>query len=206
MSEPLLRVESADFGYSRAAPVLREVNLSVRPGEFLVLHGPNASGKTTLIRGLLGLVPQWGGQVTWTIPRERVGYVPQEIGVETAGPATALDMARLSRPFAWHRSRNAALKALERMGLAEAADMAFSELSGGQKRRAVAARALAATPSLLLLDEPTANVDAATMSDLEILLDRLCREENLAVLAVAHAAEWAPMARRIAVENGAVHG
>lgn len=203
---PLLSLRGARFGYRPGVPIVEEATLDLFPGDFVLLTGANGSGKSTLIRGLLGLTPWRDGRVAWGVPREQVGYVPQEAFLEAGGPATALDVVRCALPFAWGGGRENAGKALARVGLPDRAGTPFAHLSGGQKRRVLVARALAAEPAVILLDEPTANVDDETAARLETLLEDLCRREGRAVVAAIHDAGWGRSARRLRMEAGVLRG
>ncbi|MEV4757896.1 ATP-binding cassette domain-containing protein [Micromonospora sp. NPDC049559] len=160
-------------------PVLRDVSLTVTAGEVIAVLGANGSGKSTLIRAILGLVPLAGGSVelfgTPLRPRSRalrrqwarIGYVPQRLGAGSGVPATVAEVVgsgRLARrgilrpPGA--ADREAVTAALRAVGLADRAADPVATLSGGQQQRTLIARALAGQPELLVLDEPTAGVDA----------------------------------------------
>jgi zinc transport system ATP-binding protein len=170
---PALQVDTVSFSY-RDQPVLDCVSLEVAPGEFVALAGANGSGKSTLVRIVLGLLSPAQGTVRLLgeppnrlRDRWRVGYVPQRpVAVELL-PATVSDVVaagRLARRGWWRRpgpaDRDAVADALDVVGLAELARRPLSELSGGQRQRAFIAKALVTEPDLLVLDEPTAGVDA----------------------------------------------
>ncbi|GAA4462761.1 metal ABC transporter ATP-binding protein [Phytohabitans houttuyneae] len=157
-------------------PVLRDVSLCVTAGEVVAILGANGSGKSTLIRAILGLIPlRAGGISLFGTPlrrfREwhRIGYVPQRVGAGSGVPATVREVVasgRLARrgvlrpPGAADRAAVSA--ALEAVGLAERAGDPVSTLSGGQQQRTLIARALSGEPEMLVLDEPTAGVDAGS--------------------------------------------
>jgi ABC-type Mn2+/Zn2+ transport system ATPase subunit len=202
----LIRLHDAAFGYAAETPAIRVADLTLAAGDFVLLTGPNGCGKTTLIRGLLGMVPWASGGIDLRTGRERIGYVPQEGGVEAGGPATSLDVVRSALPFGWGAGRRAAAEALDKVGLPHKASAPYGSLSGGQRRRVLVARALAADPALLLLDEPIANVDEETSAALEALLAGLCAREGKAVLAAVHDPLWGREARRLKVEKGVLHG
>jgi zinc transport system ATP-binding protein len=157
-------------------PVLREVSLSVAAGEVVAVLGANGSGKSTLVRAALGLVPLQSGtaELFGTPLRrfrdwKRIGYVPQRIGAGSGVPATVREVVaagRLARRGLLRpgrqADRSAVNGALIAVGLAERAGEPVGTLSGGQQQRALIARALAGEPELLVLDEPTAGVDAAS--------------------------------------------
>ncbi|WP_206330865.1 metal ABC transporter ATP-binding protein [Modestobacter sp. KNN46-3] len=199
-----LTVRGGGFGHGRDA-VLTGVDLTVRPGEVVAVRGPNGAGKSTLVRGVLGLCDVQAGEVRlFNVPRarfrdwHRVGYVPQRHTVAGGVPVTVRELVssgRLSRLRAWQRfgevDRCAVDCALEGVGLAGFDRRLLTELSGGQQRRALLARALAGDPELLLLDEPTAGVDAASQRVLAATLAGLA-ETGAAVVVVVH--ELGPLA------------
>ncbi len=201
-----LRGLSLGYGPASAGFVVQNVDLELFAGEFLLIEGRNGSGKTTLLRGLLGLVPRMQGSLTWNVKRDEVGYVPQEAAIESETPATALDVVRAAVPGAWARNRNAARGMLARTGLEAEAVRRFSELSGGQRRRVLLARAMLSAPKVLLLDEPTANVDAETEASMETWVNALREEHGTAILAISHDRDWAPSARRLLLANGGLSG
>ncbi|HUG42419.1 MAG TPA: metal ABC transporter ATP-binding protein [Longimicrobiales bacterium] len=185
------------FGYGTEA-VLRDVTFTVPEGAFAALIGPNGAGKTTLLRLLLGLRRPRAGRITvfGRPPGDRelgVGYVPQRTGVPDGFPLTALEVVLMGRYrlVGWGRrpgaaDRQAAGRALARVNLEGSAERRFGELSGGQQRRALIARALVAEPRLLLLDEPTAGLDPAAQARFYDMCCTLQREENITLLAASH--------------------
>ena len=179
--------------------VLDDVDVVCSPGEFVAVLGPNGAGKTTLINALLGLLPLASGSVEiFGIPLRRfrqwsrLGYVPQRAAANPGVPATLLEVALLGRlatrpPWSgWRRSDVAAAeRALATVGLAERARDRATNLSGGQQQRLRVARALAAEPDVLVLDEPFSWVDVPTEADLVRTL-RTFRSGGGATLFVAH--------------------
>jgi zinc transport system ATP-binding protein len=175
VTSPVITVTHGVVGYD-GRPVLRDVSLTVTAGEVVAVLGANGSGKSTLIRAVLGLVPLSSGSVTlfdrplrrfrqW----HRIGYVPQRLGAGSGVPATVREVVasgRLARRGvlrpAGRADRAAVDAALESVGLADRARDPVATLSGGQQQRTLIARALAGQPELLVLDEPTAGVDAAS--------------------------------------------
>jgi zinc transport system ATP-binding protein len=175
VSEPVVSLAHGVVGYD-GRPVLRDVSLAVTAGEVVAVLGANGSGKSTLIRAVLGLVPLSAGQVALfgTALRRfrqwhRVGYVPQRLGAGSGVPATVAEVVasgRLARRGvlrpAGRADRAAVAEALDAVGLADRAGDPVATLSGGQQQRTLIARALAGQPELLVLDEPTAGVDAVS--------------------------------------------
>jgi zinc transport system ATP-binding protein len=187
------------FSYGPEA-VLQGVSLRVHAGEFAALVGPNGSGKSTLLRILLGLLTPTAGEVTVFGSRPadlrerwRVGYVPQRLRIAPDLPATVREVVRagrLPKQGWWRRARavdrEAVDHALESVALTELADRRLAELSGGQQQRALIAKALAAEPELLVLDEPVAGVDVDAQSLFRDSLVHLVHEHGAAVLLVSH--------------------
>jgi ABC-type Mn2+/Zn2+ transport system ATPase subunit len=168
--QPLLTLRDAAIGY--AAPILRNVSLEIRHGEFWGFLGFNGSGKTTLLKTMLGLIPPLHGRCQ-AANRPRFGYVPQKEKLDPIYPLTAHAVAALGtyRRFdplgqLRRRHRDLVLHCLREAGALELADRRYSELSGGQRQRVLIARAMAAEPELLMLDEPLAGIDIATQHSL----------------------------------------
>ena len=180
-------------------PVLRGIDVTVRRGEVLAVLGANGSGKSTLVRSMLGLVPTVRGEVLlFGTPLDRfrdwrrVGFVPQRVGASSGVPASVREVVasgRLSRrrPFLPARSsdRTAVDDAIAAVGLAGKARDGVSTLSGGQQQRVLIARALAGQPDLLVLDEPTAGIDAPSQQSLADALGGLV-DRGATVVLVAH--------------------
>jgi len=203
MNSPLLELESAAFGYGDGFAV-KGVTFRLDVGDFVLLTGPNGSGKTTLIRGVLGLIPQKGGSLRRHVSPYRLGYVPQEATIHSDAPATAFDVVRLGIFGGWGTGRPKATAALRTVGMETMADARYGRLSGGQKRRVLMAKAMACDPLLLVLDEPTANVDRGTEDRIESLLYRLTAETGVGVLAASHSSNWAEGARRVSIGDGGI--
>lgn len=195
----MLEVRGLRVAY-RERVVLEDVNLLVRPGELVGLIGPNAAGKSTLLRAVAGTVPYWGqvficGHDQRRLSRRElarlVAVVPQ---APTLPPLfTVAEVVMLGRtPYlnwlGWERPEDWAAvgRALGLTGLAELADRPVGQLSGGERQRVVIARALAQEPQVLLLDEPLNNLDIAHQVKIIRLVRRLAREQGLAVVLTAH--------------------
>jgi zinc transport system ATP-binding protein len=195
----VLAATDVSFAYGPEV-VLDHVGLEVRAGEFAALAGPNGSGKSTLLRILLGLLtPQTGSvEVFGVTPadlrdRWRVGYVPQRPRIAPDLPATVEEVVatgRLAKRGWWKRGtradRDAVDHALESVALTDHRGKRLHELSGGQQQRALIARALAADPELLVLDEPIAGVDVESQELFRDSLVHLVEHHQAAVLLVSH--------------------
>ncbi len=191
---PLIRLSGAAIGYHGRA-LLSGIDLAIAPGDFLAIVGPNGGGKTTLLRTLLGVLPLVAGRREQPAPL-RVGYVPQRDHVDALWPLAAADvvlMGRVPMTGAGRRlseaDRERALGALRRVGIGDLAGRPFRTLSGGQRQRTLIARALAADPELLAVDEPTNGMDpAAELTAMDLLRD-LHGAGDLAVVMVSHRLE-----------------
>jgi zinc transport system ATP-binding protein len=188
--------------------ILHDVSVRVDDGEFVAVLGPNGAGKSTLIRALVGLVPLASGRLSlFGTPlgrfREwpRIGYVPQRLAVGGGVPATVREVVasgRIGRAGRFRRTsgddRAAVDHALEDVGMSDRAGEPVATLSGGQQQRVLIARALAGEPDVLVLDEPTAGVDADSQDTLAGALGHLSNAGGSVVL-VAH--ELGPLASLI---------
>jgi zinc transport system ATP-binding protein len=218
VNPPVIAAEGLGVAYGPRL-ALREASLTVRAGEVVAILGPNGSGKSTLVRSLLGLVPARTGTVElFGTPLRRfrrwrrVGYVPQRLGVDGGTPATVREVVatgrlarrRIGRPPGG-TDRRVVAEALAAVDLTDRADDPVATLSGGQQQRALIARALAAEPDLLVLDEPTAGVDAASQEAFARALARFAAGGGT-VLLVAH--ELGPLEplvnRAIVVHQGQI--
>ncbi|MFH0809970.1 MAG: ABC transporter ATP-binding protein [Pseudomonadota bacterium] len=192
---PIISVENLSFGYG-GLTVLEDATFSVAEHDLVCVVGPNGGGKTTLLRLMLGLLRPAAGRVrvfglSPERARTRVGYVPQRPQHDLSFPLTVMDvvlMGRLGRSRGWgpygRADREAAMRALDAVNLAEMDGRPFADLSAGQRQRVLIARALASEADLLLLDEPTANLDAVAEQQMYDLLRRVSRRAT--VVFVSH--------------------
>ncbi len=191
-----IELRGVSFAYE-GVPVLEDVNLSIRSRELICVVGPNGGGKTTLLKLILGLLRPDRGEVRLFggPPRRgrlRVGYMPQYGRYDPQFPVTVTDVVLLGRlgrgglagRFAFYRAadRKAARDALALLGMDAAARRPFAALSAGQRQRVLIARALCCQPDLLLLDEPTANVDTVIEARLFEILRELNRRMTIVVV------------------------
>lgn len=189
MSAPLIELENVTCRYGRD-PVLIDVDITVRPGDFFGVVGPSGSGKSTLLKAMAGAVHPVAGRIVR--PRSTaIGYVPQVETVNWFFPVTvreAVLMARIGgRRVPWSSKEDVrqADRVLERLGLGELSNRHIRELSGGQQQRVFVARALLRRPDLLLLDEPTSGVDVRTRHDVMHLIHEL-HHEGIAIVLTTH--------------------
>ncbi len=191
----IIEFDRVSFRY-QSVPVLDNITLAVREGEFLGLVGPNGGGKSTLIKLIMGLITPDTGTVkvfgtSVKKARSRLGYVPQfarfpsdfPITVEETVLMGCLHQGRLLQRYT-KKDRELARKCMEETGVAEFADRSIDQLSGGQLQRVLIARALASEPDLLLLDEPTASVDSHQEKGVFDLFKEL--NKRMSIIVISH--------------------
>ena len=213
---PALEFDGVGFTYGRA-PILNQVSLCVYEGEFVAVIGANGSGKTTLMKLGLGLLRATAGHVR-LFGRDardfaewgKVGYVPQRATAMSPLPVSVEEVVRTglagrSRLFARRKpeERQRLEHVVDLLGLSGDRRSRMSELSGGQQQRALIARALVTAPRLLVMDEPTAGVDADARGVLRESLEHLVNVEGMAVVYVSHDPEgFAGLAHRVVEVDG----
>ncbi len=202
MDEPgsLISVDNVSFRYGTDL-VLDSISLDVRRGDFLALIGPNGSGKSTLIKCILGLLQPSQGTIRlmgqdirdfnqW----HKVGYIPQKATeLDSLFPASVREIVAMGLlagkkfpRFLGASDAKAVDDALELVGMETFTGRKIGAMSGGQQQRVFIARALASGPSALILDEPTAGVDASTQTQFYDMLDRINREKEITLVLVTH--------------------
>lgn len=193
-SNKVVECKNLTFSYGKPT-ILEDASFSVKDGESLCVIGPNGGGKSTLFKLLLGLLEPDSGSLTvlGESPGKvtsRLGYVPQAMRYDPLFPITALDIAlmgrldRLGLGRFRKECRDKAHEALAEVGMDDLANRPFSDMSGGQRQRVMIARALACEPEILLLDEPTANIDLSVEAKFLETLNKL--RGKLTILIVTH--------------------
>ncbi len=210
---PIVELRGVTSGYE-GRHVLREVSLSVMPGDFVGLLGPSGSGKSTLLRSILGAVDIYHGDVvvegqSVSHKRPRAGYVPQLETIDWNFPVTVQEVVMMGCTmdgalFPWHRrgDRERAARIMDRLGISKLAHRHIRELSGGEQQRTFLARALVSNPRLLLLDEPTTGVDIKTRDDVMHLLDELNHEDITVIMSTHEINSVAAHLPRVVCLNG----
>lgn len=187
-----LSVKNLSVSYSKVEAI-NDITLETCKGDFLCILGPNGGGKTTLLNTILGFLKPDNGEIYINIPNNKISYVPQTASLDRNFPISVLETVLTGtlgsglHPF--HRFKEqeklSALNILSLVGLESYAKRQVSELSGGEFQRLLIARALASNPEILLLDEPTANVDAYSRDKIFSLLCEL-KIKGITVIAVTH--------------------
>jgi len=216
-NKPLLEIEDLVVGYG-GRPILSGLSFSIERGSFTGLLGANGSGKTTLIKTLLGIQRPVSGKVVRgsSLQELRIGYVPQRESLDPIYLFSAFEVVqmglygRVGAGRAVGRcGKEKVRECMAKTGSDSFASLRFSHLSGGQMQRVLIARALAADPGLLILDEPTAGIDAKAAQSIAGLLKELNTEGQVAILMVNHELHWV---RQLATDvvwlrdGGAEHG
>jgi len=189
----MLQVTDLSIGYDGKA-ILDDINFSVNVGEYLCIVGENGTGKSTLLKTIASLQKPIYGEIKFAIPRKDVGYLAQLVQVQTDFPATvreivatgALGQGKWYRPFYNAKERELISWAMEKTNITAIQSRCFRELSGGQQRRVLLARALVGAKNFIILDEPTAGLDPDATRDFYALLEKLNREDKIAIVMVTH--------------------
>jgi len=202
----LIEFEDVELGYRRHV-VLRDLSFAVADGEFFGIVGANGSGKTTILRAMLGTLAPLRGRIVYEGSSRRMpfGYVPQRAFVDELFPLTAREIVIMGRyglvppgrrPSA--HDRDVAERQLDLVGIGELAAKRFRDMSGGQKQRTIFARALAAEARVLLMDEPTDGMDLEGQQAILDLIGRLRQDTGVTIVYVTHRLnELANSARRL---------
>lgn len=192
MTEPIITCSDVAVAYGRQE-VLRGINLEIPRGIFLPFVGPNGSGKTTLLRAILGLLPLKHGKIHTPFHECPAGYVPQQKAIDPLYPVSARQIVAMGLypRLQWWRRPSAEQHALvnhalERLGMQEHAKKTFRELSGGMKQKILIARAFVSGAEVIILDEPTSELDDASEEEVLNHLLELNREHRKTILMVHH--------------------
>ena len=175
--------------------VLQDLNFEVFAGDYLYIVGENGSGKSTLMKTILGLQPPISGRILTGdgLRKNEIGYLPQQTVVQKDFPASVREIVLSgcqgrcgSRSFYNKEEKQLAEAAMDKMQITQLAKRCYRELSGGQQQRVLLARALCATPKMLLLDEPVSGLDPKVTAELYALIEKLNREDGITVIMISH--------------------
>jgi len=190
----LLKVNDVSIKYQSGIAV-KNISFEINTGDYCCIVGANGSGKSSLMKGILGLAPLASGKIEYNIPKWQTAYLPQINTIPLNFPATVKEIVltgtqksaqKFSLPFYSKNDISSAFKAMELLQISECANMRFGELSGGQQQRALLARALCGNPLLLFLDEPCTGLDAGITENFYELLYKTNSENKAAILVISH--------------------
>jgi ABC-type Mn2+/Zn2+ transport system ATPase subunit len=193
--KPLIEFVNVTLGYG-SKTVLKNVSLAIFDGDYFGLVGPNGTGKTTLLRAILGTLKPMAGRVSVRVENGRTvqfGYVPQRDTVDYVMPHTVAEVVMMGRyrqigmlRRPGKADRDVVRASLRHVDIEDLRDLAFNRLSGGQKQRVLIARALASGAPILILDEPTNGMDLSARNSILELIHKLHEEDKLTVIMVSH--------------------
>jgi zinc transport system ATP-binding protein len=201
----LITCRNLSFGYDGHTAV-RDLNFSIEEGDFICIAGEIGCGKSTLIKGLLKLLSPMEGTIEFSpaIGRTGTGYLSQESVAKKDFPAGVFEIVLSGnigkmklRPFYNKAEKNMAEENIKLLGIEDLKNKCFRELSGGQQRRVLLARALCAAEKLLILDEPFAGLDPLISAELFNLLRKINREMGMTIIMVSHDIEAANCATKV---------
>lgn len=196
---PLIRCEHLSLGYD-GREIVRDLTFEVCAGDYLCIVGENGSGKTTLMKTLIGLQSPMSGRIVTAdgFKLNQIGYLPQQTEVQKDFPASVREIVLSGfggrqglRPFYTQAEKQLARENIEKMGLSAIAKRCYRDLSGGQQQRVLLARALCATQTMLLLDEPVSGLDPKVTAEMYHLIDNLHRNDGITIVMISHDVEAA---------------
>lgn len=189
----LIELKNLTLGYDNHI-VLKNINMTIEENDFICIVGPNGSGKSTLIKGILGLIKASKGKVIYhNLKQNFIGYMPQETRVDSNFPASVFEIVlsgtlnRLGlKSFYTKKEKQIALDNLKILGIENLKDKNFCDLSGGQRQKVLLARSLCATSKLLILDEPSNNLDSKSKQELYKIIIDLNKNHNITIIMITH--------------------
>ena len=186
----LISLKNLSLGYENKA-VLSNINIEIEDNDFICIVGPNGSGKSTLVKGILGLIKPMKGKVIYNnLKQNFIGYMPQETKVDANFPASVFEIVLsgfLNRTlFYSKKDKEQAINNLRILGIEKLKDKCFCDLSGGQRQKVLLARSLCATSKLLILDEPSNNLDSKSKKELYNIISNLNKNNNITIIMITH--------------------
>jgi zinc transport system ATP-binding protein len=190
----LINCRNAAFGYGGNA-VVSGLDFSVHSGDYLCVIGENGSGKSTLLKGILRLIPPLRGDISISgeIRADEIGYLSQQAAAKNDFPAGVYEIVLSGniggmglRPFYSRREKERAAESMRYLLIGDLKTRCYRELSGGQQRRVLIARALCSSPRLLVLDEPAAGLDPLVTAEVYELLKKLNQDMGITIIMVSH--------------------
>ncbi|MBE6782592.1 MAG: ABC transporter ATP-binding protein [Ruminococcaceae bacterium] len=187
-----VKCEKCELAYE-GKTVLSDLSFEVNKGDYLCIVGENGSGKSTLMKALLGLIKPVSGEIKFCCAKHsEIGYLPQQTDIQKDFPASVSEVVisgtlgrKGFKPFYTKKEKDLAKKNMEMLGISHLAKHSYQNLSGGQQQRVLLARALCATTSMLLLDEPVAGLDPVVTAEMYKIIKEL-NDKGIAIIMVSH--------------------
>lgn len=186
----LFELKNLSCGYNKDL-IIKNLNMMMEEGDFICVVGPNGAGKTTLIKTILGLIKPLKGEVIYhDLKPSFIGYMPQESKIDSRFPASNMEVVLSGtlnkvKHFYSKEDRERALHNFKLLGISKLKDKSFKDLSGGERQKVLLARSLSATSKLLILDEPSNNLDSKSKKELYKLIEDL-NQKGLSIMMITH--------------------
>lgn len=189
-----LKCENLSVGYEKDC-IVKNCSFEIEEGDYICIIGENGVGKSTLMKGILGLVPLQGGEILFGegVTKRNIGYLPQQNGVQTDFPASVYEVVLSGcinkigySPFYKKEHKLSAKENMRRLDILDLKNQPFGTLSGGQQQRVLLARALCATDKLIFLDEPVSGLDPRVTAEFYALLSKCNRTMNISIVMISH--------------------
>ena len=189
----ILKVNGLSLGYEKQV-VINDISFEVNNKDFILVIGSNGAGKSTLIKGILGIIKPISGEIVYdSETKNHIGYMPQETKVDRNFPASVMEIVLSGlinkmgrRPFYSKEDKEKAREALKILKIEKLEKKIFSELSGGQRQKVLLARSLCATTNLLILDEPSNNLDQESKVEFYSTLKHLNEGHGITIIMITH--------------------
>lgn len=189
----LIELKNLSLGYENIT-VLKDINMTIDESDFICIVGPNGAGKSTLVKGILGLIKPKKGKVIYNnLKQNFIGYMPQETKIDSNFPASVYEIVLSGtlnklglRSFYTKKEKMIALNNLKILGIENLKNKNFCDLSGGQRQKVLLARSLCATSKLLILDEPSNNLDSKSKKELYKTIIDLNKNHGITVIMITH--------------------
>ena len=189
----LIEIKNLTLGYDKHI-VLKNININIEENDFICIVGPNGSGKSTLVKGILGLIKPIKGKVIYNgLKQNFIGYMPQETKVDSNFPASVMEIVLSGtlntlgfKSFYSKKEKELAINNLKLLGIEKLKNRSFCDLSGGQRQKVLLARSLCATSKLLIIDEPSNNLDSKSKKELYETITELNKKNGITVIMITH--------------------
>lgn len=189
----LIEIKNLSLGYDKDV-IIKHLDLNIEENDFICIVGPNGSGKSTLVKGILGLIKPIKGKVIYNgLKQNFIGYMPQETKVDANFPASVFEIVLSGtlnsdeyKVFYTKKQKDTAINNLKLLGIEKLKNKSFCDLSGGQRQKVLLARSLSATTKLLILDEPSNNLDSKSKNELYKTIIDLNKNHGITIIMITH--------------------